>query len=409
MSDPVQNRTGVWMVGAGGAVATTVLLGTHALRTGTTDETGLISATPPYASLPLVSETNLVFGGWELYEPDPTGPMTDLHQQSGLFNESCIREAEPFFRDVYSRLQPSIPPLNPDAVSRIDSEMTLDPDLTLREGINELRAHLQAFRSSHNLDRIVTVNLASTEGGEKHLPSGPSELNQLLQEATLTNRRGIPSSILYALASIEEECPFVNFTPSAGPSSPPLQSRADQSIPYAGKDAKTGETLLKSVLAPMFPARNLNVLSWEGHNILGNEDGKTLESDQEEQAKMEGKSASLEKLLPSDQVQEGVRIDYVPSLGDWKTAWDHIHFEGFLNTRMTLQLIWKGSDSILAAPLVLDLVKFLEFADRRGETGPQEHLASFFKNPVGCEEYDFYNQVELLRDYADNLLTVRKK
>jgi myo-inositol-1-phosphate synthase len=150
----------------------------------------------------------------------------------------------------------------------------------------------------------------------------------------------------------------------------------------------------------MFTARNLKVLSWQSQNLLGNRDGMVLEDPDHKKAKLANKDQGLRKLLGDENVHSQVRIDYVPSLGDWKTAWDFIHFEGFLGTRMQLQFTWQGCDSALAAPLVIDLVRFLEFAHRRGESGLQRHLSPFFKAPYGVDEQDFATQMEMLYDYA---------
>ena len=169
---------------------------------------------------------------------------------------------------------------------------------------------------------------------------------------------------------------------------------------HAGQDGKTGETLLKSVLAPMFAARNLEVLSWVGHNIFGNLDGLVLDDPANKAAKIKSKDQLVGNILGYDP-QTLVSIEYIRSLGDWKTAWDHIHFRGFLGTPMTLQFTWQGCDSLLAAPLVLDLIRFVELSHRRGEVGVLSHLASFFKRPLGLEEHDFSRQFSLLLEWAE--------
>jgi myo-inositol-1-phosphate synthase len=167
-----------------------------------------------------------------------------------------------------------------------------------------------------------------------------------------------------------------------------------------GRDAKTGETLVKSALAPMFAGRNLRVMSWEGHNILGNTDGLVLEDEENAAGKLASKGDVLDSILP-DIGHNRVRIDYTPSLADWKTAWDYIHFEGFLETEMKMQFTWEGSDSALAAPLVLDLVRLISHADDHGDGGLQPQLASFFKAPLGVDEHDFSRQLDRLYDYAE--------
>jgi myo-inositol-1-phosphate synthase len=169
-----------------------------------------------------------------------------------------------------------------------------------------------------------------------------------------------------------------------------------------GRDGKTGETFLKSVLAPAFAARNLEVMSWVGHNIFGNRDGIILDDPQNKATKVKSKDSLLGQVL-GYQPQTHTSIEYIRSLGDWKTAWDHIHFRGFLGTPMVMQITWQGCDSILAAPLVLDLARFVELAARRGEQGELSFLSSFFKSPQGTEEQSFPKQFQMLEEWAERV------
>ena len=150
----------------------------------------------------------------------------------------------------------------------------------------------------------------------------------------------------------------------------------------------------------MFAARNLEVLSWVGHNIFGNLDGLVLDDPANKAAKIKSKDQLVGNILGYDP-QTLVSIEYIRSLGDWKTAWDHIHFRGFLGTPMTLQFTWQGCDSLLAAPLVLDLIRFVELSNRRGEVGVLSQLGEFFQKPLGLEEHDFSRQFSLLCDWAE--------
>jgi myo-inositol-1-phosphate synthase len=168
---------------------------------------------------------------------------------------------------------------------------------------------------------------------------------------------------------------------------------------HVGRDGKTGETFLKSVLAPAFAARNLEVMSWVGHNIFGNLDGVVLNDPANKATKVASKDKLLGEILGYTP-QTLVSIEYIQSLGDWKTAWDHIHFRGFLETPMVMQFTWQGCDSILAAPLVLDLARFAELATRRGATGTLDFLASFFKSPQGSPTHDFFEQFSRLKAWA---------
>jgi myo-inositol-1-phosphate synthase len=215
------------------------------------------------------------------------------------------------------------------------------------------------------------------------------------------NDEDVPASTIYAYAAIQEGCPYINFTPSRGALFPALVQLAEKNcVPVMGNDGKTGETLVKSALAPMFLCRNLEVLSWEGFNILGNMDGQVLDHPKNRESKIQTKGHVLSKILGYDP-HSRVHIDYVPSLCDQKTAWDFIHFKGFLGSRMSLQFVWQGYDSLLAAPLVLDLARFAELAKRRGESGLMRHLACYFKDPVGVDEHRLYEQFRMLLDYAN--------
>ena len=210
----------------------------------------------------------------------------------------------------------------------------------------------------------------------------------------------LPASSLYAIAALEEGHSYINFTPSLGAAPAAIDELARlRGRRHYGCDGKTGETLMKSVLAPMFARRNLQVLSWVGHNIFGNMDGQVLDDPANKQTKVASKDRLLREIL-GYRPKTLMSIEYVPDLGDWKTAWDHIHFAGFLGVPMTLQFTWQGCDSLLAAPLVLDLVRLTELARRRGHVGPMPFLASFFKSPYGVSEHRFDRQFEMLEQWA---------
>ncbi len=201
------------------------------------------------------------------------------------------------------------------------------------------------------------------------------------------------------MAALEEGAAFVNFTPSRGPDVPALIELAEESGGLvAGSDGKTGETLCKSVLAPLFAMRNLRILSWVGHNIFGNRDAEVLDDPRNKASKVKSKDHLIQSIVGYSP-KTLVTIENIPSLGDWKTAWDHIHFEGFLGTKMVMQFIWQGCDSILAAPLVLDLIRLAVLAQDRGERGIMRHTACFFKSPLGIEEQDMFKQFQMLVSY----------
>ncbi|MFD0416492.1 inositol-3-phosphate synthase [Streptomyces sp. NPDC127108] len=213
----------------------------------------------------------------------------------------------------------------------------------------------------------------------------------------------LPPSSLYAAAALRAGAPYVNFTPSTGLHHPALTDLAAASrLPYAGRDGKTGQTLLRSVLGPMFAQRALAVRAWSGTNLLGGGDGAALADPAAAAAKNAGKERVLADTLGT--VPEGeVHIDDVPALGDWKTAWDHIAFDGFLGTRMTLQTTWQGCDSALAAPLILDLARLLARAHEAGLDGPRPELAFYFKDPDPGASSALPDQHLALLAFADRL------
>ena len=149
----------------------------------------------------------------------------------------------------------------------------------------------------------------------------------------------------------------------------------------------------------MFAHRNFKILSWVGHNIFGNRDAVVLDDPVNRASKIQTKDKVISSIV-GYKPQTHVSIEYIESLDDWKTAWDHIHFQGFLGAKMILQFLWQGCDSLLAAPLLLDIVRLTLLAQRRGEVGILSHLACFFKSPMGCEEHDFFKQMDLLAEYA---------
>jgi myo-inositol-1-phosphate synthase len=245
------------------------------------------------------------------------------------------------------------------------------------------------------------VNVTSTEApfeiGDVH--STPEKLTAALPSKAPT----LPASGMYAWAALDLGFPYINFTPSLGASFPAADQLAvKRGVPYGGKDGKTGETLLKTVLAPMFAHRNLHIMSWVGHNIFGNRDGIVLDDPANKASKVRTKEQVVSGIV-GYKPQTLVTIEYIESLDDWKTAWNHIHFRGFLGVKMIMQFTWQGCDSVLAGPLVLDLARLALLAQRRGERGVMPQLACFFKNPMGVQEHDFFKQFDMLEAYVKSV------
>lgn len=387
-------RTGALLVGAHGYVAAATIAGVLAARRGV-PLGGMVSALDEFAHLPLADPRGFVFGGWDIRPGSPRESARTLLARNLPVDPALVDLPAGEWDDVAEEVRPGCAINCGPAVSSDPGFCISD---TLPKMIERLREDIRSFRRRKGIDRVVVVNLASTE---PPLPCPGLSTAAEVEESVAGDRRdAFRAGGLYAYAAIREGCPFVNFTPSDSCLPRGMVELArERGVPVMGNDGKTGETLLKSVLAPLFRCRNLEVLGWEGVNLLGNSDGRVLDDPAHASAKLRSKGEILPSLLgyaPGGRV----RIDHFPSLDDRKIAWDFIHFRGFLGAQMSLQFVWQGHDSLLAAPLVLDLVRFADLALRRGEEGVMPHLASFFKAPLGTQEHRFYEQFDLLRRYA---------
>ncbi|MCU4925488.1 inositol-3-phosphate synthase [Halobacteria archaeon AArc-dxtr1] len=393
-------RTGVWLVGARGNVATVSMVGARAIARGVTDTTGMVTAREPMASLDLPAVDDLVFGGHDIRTQSIEQTAEEANEGGGVPNRATLEAVREDLREIDERVNIGTAQRCGQVVEEISDETT--DEETVESIVAQIREDYADFAEQEDLDRVIVVNVASTE--PPIADAAKYDTLDAFETAIEEDDRELPASTLYAYAALVDGHPFINFTPSTGTALGGLEELAEtNNVPHMGRDGKTGETLVKSALAPMFAGRNLQVLSWEGHNILGNQDGLVLEDDANKAGKIESKGSLLEEILGYE-THNAVRIDYTPSLGDWKTAWDHIHFQGFLDTKMKMQFTWEGSDSALAAPLVLDLVRLVAFADEHGEGGSQPQLASFFKSPQGVDDHDLSRQFQRLYDYADHHL-----
>ncbi len=391
----MSRRVGVWIVGAAGAVSTLTVAGAAALKRGLIAPTGLVTAQPNFEGLGLADPAELVFGGYELRDADLVASAREFAEQNGVLSSEIIKAIEPELKAV--EIKKGFALNGGAAIERLGDGR----DGSLAEIVAMVQKDLRDFQSKHGLDDVVVVQLASAEA----YLEAPREFNYLESFVGLLHaerRELFQASTLIAYAAMEAGFPYVNFTSSQGASLGALDELSRRkAVPHCGRDGKTGETLMKTVLAPMFVARSLRVLSWEGVNLLGNRDGQILAVPENLKAKLKDKDLPLRSILNDPAAQTKVRIEYVPSFGDWKTAWDFIHFEGFLGARMQLQFTWQGCDSALAAPLVLDLVRLAELAHRRGERGFMKHTAAFWKAPYGVETHDFATQMSWLYEYAE--------
>jgi len=395
----VNGQIGVWLVGAQGSLASTVVLGARAIVRGLARPGGLVTELPEIARIPLVGMERFVFGGWDVAPADQARRAHAMAREDRAVDPGLVDALVDDLRDVEQRVRPGFLEGSGPAARALAARGFLPARESLAVAAQRLGDDLDAFRAERKLETVIVVNLASTEP-----PSAPTKDHRRLEDFQRLLQRNrqdrVSPSMLYAYAALERGFPYLNFTPSAGLAPPALQELGHKHhAPFYGRDGKTGETLIKTVLAPLFRYRNLEVLSWEGFNILGGGDGRVLSDPRHKRSKVRSKAGVLDAIL-GYAPHAGVAIEFVPSLGNWKTAWDYVHFRGFLGTTMSLQFVWQGCDSILAAPLVLDLVRLTEFAHRRGEAGPMTHLACFFKDPMDVSTHAFVDQFRLLVDYV---------
>ncbi|MFA5904294.1 MAG: inositol-3-phosphate synthase [Desulfobacula sp.] len=392
----MSSKYGVMFVGLCGHLSTTAMAGAMAVAKKLCPPLGMISETEKFRSISFADLSDCVFGGWDIRScSDSRKALKDI----GFDDIDQLIEISKNLETIQSRTFPGIILNAGEAISNISQKQHVFITEKISAAIEKVKEDIENFRFENGLEKIVVINLASTEPPI----AAPDDLSSRdgIESLITENRLDcIRPSLVYAYAAITSGCAYINFTPSEGGFSQGLVELAQEyRVPVMGSDGKTGETLVKSALAPMFAMRNLEVLSWEGYNILGNMDGKILQNAENGSTKIKSKDRLLPHIL-GYQPHSRVSIDYVPSLGDRKTAWDFIHFQGFLNTKMTLQFTWQGCDSALASPLVLDLARFGILAMERGESGVMSHMASFFKSPFGIDEHSLEKQFRLLEDYC---------
>ncbi len=395
-----ERRVGLWLIGAFGGVGTTAALGLAALGRGLIDGTSLMTALPLFEGVDLDQPAQFVVGGHDVRRTSYRQAVRDLQQRSNIFDAAVVDACLPDLDAWAENVRPGTVLNTGTTITRLADLPEVQRVDSPRAAFDRIQNDLRAFRERHRLDQVVVLNVASTEP-----PFELEEVHQSLERMLAPHECErhtaiLPASSLYAWSAIDLGWPYINFTPSLGASFPAIEQLAEQrGAVYGGKDGKTGETLLKSVLAPMFAHRNLHILSWVGHNIFGNRDGIVLDDPANKASKIRTKDKVISQIV-GYKPQTHVSIEYIESLDDWKTAWDHIHFRGFLGVKMSMQFTWQGCDSILAAPLVLDLARLALLAQRRGEVGVLRHLACFFKDPMGVQEHDFFEQFAMLEEYV---------
>ena len=388
---PAAGRLGVLLPGLG-AVATTMVAGVIAARKGLALPIGSTSQMQTIrlgkrtdGRTPLIRDfidlaglDQLVFGAWD--------PIADDAYQSATNSGVLRSEHLDPLKDELSQLKPMPAVFDKEYVKRLDGP-NVKTSTNKRELAEALREDLRRFKEENGCDRLVMVWCGSTE---IFLRPGPThETLEAFERAMEDNDETIAPSMLYAYAALMEGVPYANGAPNLSADFPALEQLAnDRGVPICGKDFKTGQTLMKTILAPGFKARMLGLNGWFSTNILGNRDGAVLDDPDSFKTKEESKLGVLEHILQPDTYPDlykdfyhKVRINYYPPRGDNKEGWDNIDIFGWMGYEMQIKVDFLCRDSILAAPIVLDLAIFLDLASRAGMHGIQEWLSFFFKSP----------------------------
>lgn len=414
---PAAGRLGILLAGLG-AVSTTLIAGVHAIRKGLAAPTGSLTQmgtirlgkrTDGRSPLirdfvPLAALDDLVFGGWDIFEDD-------------CYQAAC--NAEVLGRGLLDRVRAELQAVRPwpavfdrAYVRKLDGP-NVKTGASKRDLAEQLRADIRRFRETQGVERLVLIWCGSTEA---YMEEGPAhESLDAFERALDASDPAIPSSMIYAYAALREGIPYANAAPNLSADVPALEELALRTgSPLAGKDLKTGQTLMKTMVAPGLKARLLGVSGWYSTNILGNRDGEVLDDPESFKTKEESKKSVLDHILQPelyptlyDDLHHVVRINYYPPRGDNKEGWDNIDLVGWLDYPMQLKINFLCRDSILAAPIVLDVALFLDLAARAGMSGIQEWLSFYFKSPIHRRdlypEHDLFIQLMKLKNTLRHL------
>jgi myo-inositol-1-phosphate synthase len=414
---PATGRLGVLLVGLG-AVSTTTIAGVVAIRKGLAQPIGSLTQmgtvrlgkrtegrSPKIQDfVPLASLDDIVFGGWDIFEEDCYAAACT----AGVLERTLLDAV----RTELEAIRPMPAVFDQRYVKRL-SGPNVKNGANKRELADQLIADIRAFKARHGCDRLVMVWCGSTEVYMKEGPAHQSLAS--LERALAENDESIPSSMVYAYAALKEGLPFANAAPNLTADIPAMLELAARSkAPVAGNDMKTGQTLMKTIIAPGLKARLLGVRGWYSTNILGNRDGEVLDDPESFKTKEESKKSALDYIFQPHlypdlyrDISHVVRINYYPPRGDNKEGWDNIDLFGWLGYPMQLKINFLCRDSILAAPIVLDVSLFLDLAKRAGMAGIQEWLSFYFKAPMHARdlypEHDLFIQLMKLKNTLRHL------
>lgn len=408
--EPAQGKLGILIVGVGGAVSTTLISGVLSVRKGLSQPVGSITqmATikmqngkemPIKDIVPIADLKDIVFGGWDIFPENA--------YQAAVYAEVLkAKDLEPIRTELES-ITPMKAAFDHNYAKRLNGTFIKDTQ-TRWDMVEQLRADIRNFKEQNQCDRIVVLWAASTE--IFIAPSAEHQSLQALEKAMKENNTAvIPPSMCYAYAAIAEGCPFIMGAPNLCVDIPAIWEFSEKmNVPIAGKDFKSGQTLMKTVLAPMFKTRMLGVSGWFSTNILGNRDGEVLDQPENFKTKEVSKLSVIEQIFEPEKyprlygnLYHKVRINYYPPRRDNKEAWDNIDIFGWMGYPMEIKVNFLCRDSILAAPIALDLVLFSDLAARAGMKGIQTWLSFFCKSPMHDNEHqpvhDLFQQWRMLK------------
>jgi myo-inositol-1-phosphate synthase len=409
---PPKGKLGVLLPGMG-AVSTTFMAGVELVRKGYAKPVGSLTQlgtirlgkrtdnhSPEIKKfVPLADLDDLVFGGWDIFKDN----AYQAAAKAGVLSNEHLAKVKPFL----SKIKPMKAAFDKEYVKKLDGTYVKTAKNKYELAL-QIKEDIANFKKTSRATRLVTCWCGSTEVFIR--PEEVHSTPEKLVEAMKSNHPAIAPSMLYAWASITSGVPFANGAPNLTVDIPAIQKLAlDHNVAICGKDFKTGQTMMKTVLAPAFKARMLGLEGWYSTNILGNRDGEVLDDPGSFKTKEESKLGALEYILQPalypelyGKIHHKVRINYYPPRGDNKEGWDNIDIFGWLNYKMQIKVDFLCRDSILAAPIVLDLVIFLDLAQRAGFRGIQEWLSFYFKSPMtGPElypEHDLFIQSMKLKN-----------
>ncbi len=414
---PADGKLGILLVGLG-AVSTTLVAGVEAVKRGLSSPTGSLTQigtirlgkrtdnrTPKIKDfVPLASLDDIVFGAWDIFHDS----AFDAAMNAGVLEKDLLNQVS----EQLASLKPMPAVFEQNYVKRLHGE-NVKTGKNKMELAEQLIEDIAKFKADNNCSRLVMVWAASTEIflEASHVHSSIEAFEKGLYDSD----PAIAPSMIYAYAAIKSHVPFANGAPNLTVDTPALLALAEQErVPICGKDFKTGQTLMKTILAPGLKSRMLGLHGWYSTNILGNRDGEVLDDPENFKTKEESKLSVLEHILQPDvypdlykDFSHVVRINYYPPRGDNKEGWDNIDIFGWLGYKMQIKIDFLCRDSILAAPLALDLALFMDLAQRAGMKGIQEWLSFYFKAPQTAPglypEHDLFIQLMKLKNTLRHL------